>query len=142
MAERANSPILQAGVVPYRTDPSGVQFCLITSIRKGNWGFPKGIIDPGETAQQTALKEAAEEAGLHGNIEGEPLGEYEYAKWGTTLVVSVYLMRVTAVDDEWEEASVRQRKWCDTDTARDRIRREELLSLLEAAVGRIESDGG
>ncbi len=142
MGKRTNTPILQAGVVPYRTDPSGVQFCLITSIRKGNWGFPKGIIDPGESAEETALKEAQEEAGLHGSIEGEPLGEYEYAKWGTNLVVSVYLMRVTTADDEWEEASVRQRKWCDADTARDRIRREELLDLLETAVGRIEFNGG
>ena len=140
MAKRTNAPILQAGVVPYRIDPSGVQFCLITSIRKGNWGFPKGIIDPGETAEQTALKEAEEEAGLHGHVEGEPLGEYEYAKWGTSLVVRVYLMRVATVDDEWEEEPLRQRQWCDVSVARDHIHREELRDLLEAAVGRIESD--
>ena len=140
MAEQSKSPILQAGVVPYRMNSSGVEFCLITSIRKGGWGFPKGIVDPGDTAEQTALKEAEEEAGLHGQIEGNPLGEYQYAKWDSNLTVCVYLMHVTAVDEDWEEATLRQRQWCDAETARDLIGREKLLELLEVAVGRIESD--
>ena len=141
MAKQAKSPILQAGVIPYRTNPSGVEFCLITSIRKDTWGFPKGIIDPGDTAEQTALQEAEEEAGLHGQIEGDPLGEYQYAKWGTNLTVCVYLMHVRAVDENWEEASLRQRQWCDADTARDLIGREELQKLVEVAVGRIVVSG-
>lgn len=140
MAEQAKSPILQAGVVPYRTNASGVEFCLITSIRKGIWGFPKGIIDPGDTAEQTALQEAEEEAGLHGQIEGDPLGDYEYAKWGTNLTVCVYLMSVTAVDEDWQEAAIRQRQWCDADTARELVGRDELRELLEVAVGRIGPD--
>ena len=141
MAKQTKSPILQAGVVPYRANSSGVKFCLITSIRKGTWGFPKGIIDPGDTAEQTALKEAEEEAGLRGQLEGDPLGDYEYAKWGTKLTVCVYLMRVTEADEDWEEAIVRQRRWCNADKARDLIGREELRELLEVAVVRIESDG-
>lgn len=140
MAKQTKSSILQASVVPYRMDSSGVEFCLITSIRKGSWGFPKGIIDPGHTAEQTALKEAEEEAGLHGQIEGNPLGEYQYTKWDSNLTVCVYLMHVTAADEDWEEATVRQRQWCDADTARDLIGREEHRKLLEVAVGRIESD--
>ena len=51
------------------------EFCLITSLRKGRWGFPKGITDPGETHVETALKEADEEAGLRGRIVGDSLGE-------------------------------------------------------------------
>jgi 8-oxo-dGTP pyrophosphatase MutT (NUDIX family) len=42
---------------------------------KGAYGgakatFPKGTIDPGETPQQAALREAFEESGLHGEITG------------------------------------------------------------------------
>ena len=36
--------------------------CLKT--KKGNYDLTKGIIDPGETAFQTALREAKEEAGI------------------------------------------------------------------------------
>ena len=57
-------PIHQAAAVPYRLRNGSAEFCLITTIRKGLWGIPKGIIDPGETAEQTALKEAEEEASI------------------------------------------------------------------------------
>jgi phosphohistidine phosphatase len=111
-------------------------------MRKGTWGFPKGIVDPGETPEQTALKEADEEAGLHGELVGPPLGEYDYRKWNSTLRVTAYLMRVTAADDEWREADVRQRRWYRAEQARSAIEREELRVLLEAALERIGPPDG
>ena len=136
MFDRA-TPILQASAVPYRRRKGEVEFCLITSSRKKRWGFPKGIIDPGETAEETALKEAEEEAGLHGRIRGEPLGEYDYRKWGTVLTVTVYLMEVTAADDDWEEADWRDRAWHAAKDARAAIDRGELRQVLDAAVDRL-----
>ena len=136
------SPIRQASAVPYRRRDGQVEFCLITSVQQGHWGFPKGIIDPGETPEQTAEKEAEEEAGLHGRIVGEPLGTYRYCKWGTELVVAVYLMRVTAADDDWEESEWRQRAWCSAEEARAIIHRAEVADLLEAAVERIAAGRG
>jgi len=132
-----NSPIQQAAAVPYRRRNAEPEFCLITSIRKGRWGVPKGIIDPGETAVQTALKEALEEAGLHGHIEGKPLGKYEYYKWDSILVVTVLLMQVTGEDEDWEEADLRSRCWCRADEARRRLRHHEVRRLLDAALERI-----
>lgn len=96
--------------------------------------FPKGIIDPGETYVETALKEAHEEAGLHGRIVGEPLGTYEYFKWGTTLEVTVVLMEVLHCDDCWEESAVRQRRWAPVDEAIEILSKEELRDLLRQAV--------
>jgi len=113
--------IEQSCAIPYRVSEGRLEFCLITSIRNGRWGFPKGIIDPGETAEQTALKEAHEEAGLAGRICGPPLGAYLYKKWGRDLRVTVYLMEIARVDARWDEARVRQRRFCD---------REEADSLL------------
>ena len=141
MSSHPSNPILQASAVPYRYRDGEPEFCLITSFRGGRWGFPKGIIDPGETPVETALKEAEEEAGLHGRIEGAPLGEYEYSKWGTELVVTVYLMRVTAADDDWEEAQVRKRRWCGADEARAAIGRGEIGRMLDAARERIAHAG-
>ena len=76
-------PIAQACVVPYRRRDERIEFCLITSLKKKRWIFPKGIVDPGETVEEAALKEAFEEAGLHGRILGDPIGKYEDSKWGT-----------------------------------------------------------
>ena len=53
---------IQASVIPFQRRNGQIEFCLITT-RKRNWIFPKGIIDPGETMEQTAAKEALEEAG-------------------------------------------------------------------------------
>lgn len=139
MASGEKRPILQAAVVPYRLRNGTAEFCLITSVRNGNWGVPKGIIDPGETPVQAALKEAREEAGLHGQIEGEPLGQYRYHKWGTSLTVTVYLMHVTQADSQWEEAALRDRIWCQATEARRLIHRSELRQLLGEALQRIPS---
>lgn len=139
MASGAKRPIPQAAAIPYRQRNGEPEFCLITSVRSGKWGFPKGIIDPGETAVETALKEALEEAGLHGQIEGPALGRYRYRKWKTALTVTVYLMRVTQVDAQWPEAALRDRRWCRGSKARRIIRRESLCTLLDKALQRIKA---
>ncbi len=100
--------VQQALAVPYREVAGQVEFCLVTSLAKGRWGFPKGIVDPGETAQEAAAKESWEEAGLRGEIVGPSLGEYEDAKWGYRLFVTGYVLRITDVADEWLEADRRQ----------------------------------
>ena len=95
MRSVATMPPQQASAIPYRRRGEQLEFCLITSVSNGRWGFPKGLIDPGETAPQTALKEAREEAGIVGRVVGKPLGRYSYRKWNTSLAVTVFLMEVT-----------------------------------------------
>lgn len=132
--------MLQAAAIPFRPRNGQTEFCLITS-RKGNWIFPKGIVDPGETVRDTALKEALEEAGLHGRILSAPLGQYKYSKWGKRLVVTVLLMEVSAADDVWEEAAWRQRKWANQSEAASLLARPELKQLLAEAAERIAEIG-
>lgn len=136
------NPLRQASAIPFRVRDGRLEFCQITSIKRGHWGFPKGIIDPGETSEETALKEAEEEAGLSGRLVGEPLGEYEYSKWASTLRVIVYLMEVTATADDWDEAELRTRAWRAPEEARAALARSELRSLLDAAIERIRSEAG
>jgi 8-oxo-dGTP pyrophosphatase MutT (NUDIX family) len=66
---------------------------------EGVWALPKGLIDPGEGAQDTALREVAEETGL----QGEPLAKlgdvrYVYTWDGERIfkVVSFYLLRYSS----------------------------------------------
>jgi 8-oxo-dGTP pyrophosphatase MutT (NUDIX family) len=142
MTSPSESPLLlQACAVPYRSGKSQWEFCLVTSVRKGRWGFPKGIIDPGETPAQTALKEAFEEAGLRGSISGRPLGKYHYQKWERTLQVTVYLMQVEVVEDEWEEAHLRDRCWANADEAVKLIGNPSQQKLLLRAIARLNGAG-
>jgi len=45
--------------------------------KAGHWDFPKGHIEDGETHQQTACRELAEETGIK-NVEVLPNFKYEY----------------------------------------------------------------
>ena len=60
------------------------------------WALPKGLIDKGETAAETALREVAEEAGVEGRLVGK-LGDvrYVYTWRGERVfkVVSFFLLR-------------------------------------------------
>ena len=64
--------------------------------KEGIWALPKGLIDPGEKPEQTALREVAEETGAHGRSAGK-LGDVKYVyTWaGERIfkVVSFYLVR-------------------------------------------------
>ena len=74
---------------------------------EGVWALPKGLIDPGEGAQDTALREVAEETGL----EGAPVAKlgdvrYVYTWDGERIfkVVSFFLDVPPAHRHEVEEA--------------------------------------
>jgi len=66
----------QAGALPYAVVEGRMAFLLITSRRTGRWIFPKGMIEPDMTAWESAALEAAEEAGVTGDISQEPIGSY------------------------------------------------------------------
>ena len=128
---------LQAAEIPFRRRRERIEFCLIPT-RRGKWIFPKGIVDPGETEEQAALKEALEEAGLHGQIIGEPLGSYELAKFGKTYEVTAVLMEVTQCDAHWVEQQMRRRRWVSAEQAFQLLKQPQLRDLLSRAVEQLD----
>ncbi len=126
----------QACVIPYRRVGHDVSFCVITSFDNKRWIFPKGFVDGDESLQETGLKEAFEEAGLHGRVVGPPLGRYVYSKWGSVLEVAVLLMEVERADGAWMEAN-RLRRWTSAKEALDLIGKPELREMLRRAVHRL-----
>ncbi len=134
-----SSPIPQVCVVPFRRNGEEIEVCLITSLKKRRWILPKGIIDPGETRDETALKEALEEAGLRGQIVGEPLGVYEDFKWGRQLEVTVLLMEVTECARAWLESELRDRCWVESDRAVQLIAKPELRRFVQVAANKLRS---
>lgn len=59
------------GAVVFKREDNKILY-LIVQNRKGasigNWGFPKGHTEPGETELETASREIFEETGLHVNF--------------------------------------------------------------------------
>ena len=128
----------QAGVIPFRRRRSGIEICLIRSKGRKKWKIPKGFIDPGETAPQAELKEAWEEAGLRGRLLGSAIGSYQYQKWDVELTVAVFLMEVTASEDEWEESRFRERSWATLEEAIARLKKHPVRHLLGGVADKLE----
>jgi 8-oxo-dGTP pyrophosphatase MutT (NUDIX family) len=53
---------ISAGVILFRRAPDPV--FLLLHYESGHWDFPKGHIEPGEEAQETARRELKEETGI------------------------------------------------------------------------------
>jgi predicted NUDIX family NTP pyrophosphohydrolase len=58
-----------AGTLLYRRDSNGTLEVLLIHAsgnynRKSPWGIPKGLVDPGESPEQTARRETLEETGV------------------------------------------------------------------------------
>ena len=128
----------QAAVIPFRGSGKKLEICLIR--KKGSkkkWGIPKGFVDRGDSTRETALKEAGEEAGLKGRLIGDPVGSYEYQKWGANLEVTVYLMEVKDEDDDWDEADFRERHWTSLAEAAELLERHPVRPLLKSVKERL-----
>jgi len=61
-ATGAEYPVCSAGVVPARRVAEGWKLLLVHA--RGEWDFPKGDIEEGETPLEAALREAEEETGI------------------------------------------------------------------------------
>lgn len=97
--------------------------------RERAWALPKGRIDPGETAAETAVREVREETGVEGHLV-EKLGDVRYtytARWegasGERIfkIVSFFLLRagrgrIGAIDDEMQ-IEVAEARWLPLDDA-------------------------
>ncbi|MGB5339489.1 MAG: histidine phosphatase family protein [Gammaproteobacteria bacterium] len=122
----------QSSVIPYRLNKGKLEILVISSSKNKHLVVPKGIKDPGLNPQESAAKEAWEEAGVEGKVATDALGEYRYGKWGATCTVTVYPMKVTRVipDEEWEERH-RGREWMPPDKAASRLKQKELRPMVK-----------
>jgi len=67
---------ISAGGVVFRKHDGRIEIQLIQD-RYGRTSLPKGKMEPGETVEQTALREILEETGIRGTIR-EPLALIQY----------------------------------------------------------------
>ncbi|MBT4360040.1 MAG: NUDIX hydrolase [Candidatus Marinimicrobia bacterium] len=96
----------QSGVIPVYKG----KVVVITARGSKRWIIPKGSIDWELSAQESAGKEALEEAGIKGEVLPDEIGTYTYEKLGGSYKVRLYYMEVTKLKEKWDEKHFRKRK--------------------------------
>ncbi len=96
----------QSGVIPVYKG----KVVLITARGSKRWIIPKGSVDWELSAQDSAAKEALEEAGIKGEVAPDEIGTYTYEKMGGRYKVRLYFMEVSKLKDKWDEDHFRKRK--------------------------------
>lgn len=135
---------LQVAAICYRVRENGVQFLLVKTRGGSKWTFPKGDPDRSLTHSQAAEREAWEEAGVHGMIEGKHFHLYLHSKgvfWKPSgireYVVKAFLLEVDEVGDSHEDD--RNPTWFSADDARNILakgRQAKYAKEIQAVVDR------
>ena len=128
------SLVRAAGGVPVRETPDGLQVLVIHRPQYGDWSFPKGKCEPGESDEACAIREVEEETGLLCALEDElPPTSYTDSKdrpkrvrYWRLRIVGGELRFVHEADDA---------RWVSAAEAEALLSYERDLAVLRAAVG-------
>jgi mutator protein MutT len=127
--------VYQAGAVTFRHDKGELKILLIRSKKNpSRWIFPKGHIEPGETAQQASVRELSEEAGVEGEIV-EKAGDLEFMLNEKTYKVAYYLCRYLRKSGKGEPG--RSPMWFGVEKAIEKLYFANSRELLSASLKKL-----
>ncbi|HWF86081.1 MAG TPA: NUDIX domain-containing protein [Vicinamibacterales bacterium] len=122
--------IAQAGALVFKSHRTSPQVLLIKARRNPQlWIFPKGHIEDGESAHETALRETREEAGVAGDLISR-VGTLQFESGKDVVHVEYFLVRWSADVPSDEN---RERRWCSVEEASQMLVFEGARALLAKA---------
>jgi 8-oxo-dGTP pyrophosphatase MutT (NUDIX family) len=128
--------VAQAGGIVVRQNGGSLSVLLVRARRDPTvWIFPKGHIEPGETAEATALRETQEEAGVDGESLGPVGAPLEYQSGREPVRVQYFLIRAGA---ELPSPEGREKQWFPYDEALNALAFEDSRQLVRAAKSVLE----
>lgn len=129
------APTVQYAALPWRRANDDLEILLVTTLTTRRWIVPKGWPVPRLAPPDCAAHEAAEEAGVTGDVSSRPLGAFHYEKRrksGEALHcrVEVFAMQVLNQRRSWPEKSIRQARWCSVEEALSRVSEPGLRRII------------
>lgn len=122
------------GAVVFRYDNNVRKYLLIRNKRSAHWGFPKGHIEPGETDEETALREVLEETGLHIEIVPGFVKKSDYTIQGKIeKSVSIFLAKTKDTRYKLQVEEIEECGWFDYATALKTLNYENDKFILNEA---------
>ena len=131
---------VSAGGVAFRRNDSELEIAIVSVKPKLRWQLPKGIVDPGESPEVTAVREVREEAG----IETERLGLIETIEYWYRSVrdgkpvryhkfVHFYLLEYRSGDVADHDHEVEEARWVSVDAALEMLEFKSERDVVEKA---------
>ena len=106
------------GAVVFRKYHGNIELLLIKHVVGGHWSFPKGHVEPGETEEQTALREIKEETGIDVELNTSFREVVSYSpKRDTTKDVIYFLGKAKTFQYTPQEEEIAQIKWVEINLA-------------------------
>lgn len=134
-----------SGGIVFRMTPDqrDIEILLIQD-SKNRWTIPKGHIEPGETAKQTAIREIGEESGLHHVRVLTWLGKihFKYRRQDKLVLMTTQIYLVRALDEHekpQKEKWMNGIKWFRFSDAIDAIEYEDIEKLMLIARKKIRA---
>jgi 8-oxo-dGTP diphosphatase len=135
---------VSAGGVAFRRGDSGIEVAIVSVKPSLRWQLPKGIVDPGETPDVTAVREVREEAGIETELlELIEVVEYWYrsVKYGKPIrfhkFVHCYLLRYRAGDVADHDHEIAEARWVGVEGALEMLAFKSERGVVEKARGMI-----
>ena len=124
----------------FQRGASGIEVALISVGKPERWQLPKGIVDPGETPEVTAVREVREETGVTARIVQKiDTIEYWYVgnKTGQRVrfhkFVHFYLLAYESGDMGQHDWEVNEARWVDLQAAKELLSFKSERQALEKA---------
>ena len=131
----APSDLIRAagGIIMRVTAAGRTEIACIYRESRGDWTFPKGKLDAGETFEQAALREVLEETAMHCRVV-RFIGTTNYThRKGRPKIVAYYLMVVDGGDFEPND-EVDDLVWLPMDRVREHLTWDRDQELFDIAV--------
>ena len=139
---------VSAGGVAFRWTGKEPEIAIVSVKPKLRWQLPKGIVDPGESPEVTAVREVREEAGL----EAERLGLIETIEYWYRSVknrqpvryhkfVHFYLMEFRSGEVANHDHEIEEARWVSVDEALQMLEFKSEREVVEKAREMIEARG-
>lgn len=113
------------------------QVLLTKHSQNKHWSFPKGLIDPGQTPQQAAVREVREEGGVEAEITAKiGYNKYVYTLNGEKIfkVVTYFLMKYKGGDPKDHDWEVEEAGWYTPEDALKQLTFSQDKQLLKKAL--------
>jgi 8-oxo-dGTP pyrophosphatase MutT (NUDIX family) len=123
------SSVPAAGGIPVRVADGSLDVVLVHRARYGDWTFPKGKREPGESDEECAVREVGEETGLRCALEHE-LPATTYMAGGRPKRVRWWRMRVLSGEPAPRPPEIDEVRWVSLEEAESLLTYERDRTLL------------